>query len=94
MSFVIRIELNDSTLSDFTILHQAMSSMGFSQKISSDDGKEYHLPRATYLGKTSSHTKSQILELAKKAVAQTGKTSEIFVAEYSGATWVGLKPVK
>ncbi len=48
MSFIIRIELNSNILADFNVLHQAMHAKGFSQTITSDDGVEYRLPKATY----------------------------------------------
>jgi environmental stress-induced protein Ves len=93
MSFIIRIELASNVMADFNVLHQAMASKGFSQTIKSDGNTEYHLPRATYSVKTSS-ARSQVLASAKQAVAQTGKTAEILVVEYSGCSWDGLKPVK
>lgn len=71
-----------------------MSGKGFSQTITADSGKEYYLPRATYLAKTSTHNRSQILEMSKQAVAQTNRTAEILVVEYTGCSWSDLKPVK
>ena len=93
MSFIVRIELASNVMSDFNTLHQAMANKGFSQTIVSDNNAEYHLPRATYLAKTFS-SRSQVLASAKQAVAQTGKTAEILVVEYSGCSRDGLKPVK
>lgn len=81
-------------MADFNVLHQAMESRGFTRTITSDQGNEYYLPRATYVGKSTSHTKEQILDLAKQAVLQTSKTAEILVVEYSGCTWSNLTPVR
>lgn len=94
MSFIVRIELNSSIGSDFSILHQAMNSNGFSQTMVFDSGKEYYLPKATYKIKKSSYTVSEILALSKQAVAQTGKTAEILVVEYTSCAVSGLTPVK
>jgi len=71
-----------------------MKIKGFSQNIISQSGKEYHLPRATYFGESTTHTKSQILELAKQAVSRTGKRAEILVVEHSSSVWSDLAPVK
>jgi len=93
MSYIARIELNSNILTDFALLHQAMSNNGFSQTIRASDGKDYYLPKATYLT-TSTSTRSQVLESAKQAVSQTKRTAEILVVEYSGCSFSGLKSVK
>jgi len=80
-------------MADFNVLHQAMAKKGFSQIIKSSENTEYHLPRATYTIKTTS-ARSQVLASAKQAVAQTGRSAEILVVEYTACSWDGLKPVK
>ena len=92
-SYIVRVELNSSSAGDFDLLHEAMDRKGFSKTITSNYGKEYYLPRATYLIKTTSSI-GQVLEAVKNAVSVTGKTAEIIVAEYNSCTWVGLVPVK
>lgn len=94
MSYIIRIELNSMIMADFNLLHQAMQSKGFGHTIRGSDNKEYYLPKATYHANSSSQNRNAILEIAKQAVAQTGKTAEILVVEYVGCVWSGLKEVK
>ncbi len=94
MSFIVRIELHSSNLNDFNMLHQVMSNKGFLQTITGTDGTDYYLPRATYLAKTSKHTRSEILKLAKECINSIGKTAEVLVVEYTGCNWDGLKPIR
>lgn len=93
MSYVIRIELSSNIMADFDVLHLAMKNKGFSRTIRASDNKDYYLPRATYYT-TSSQSRSSILEIAKQAVAQTGKSGEILVVESAGCSWSGLHEVK
>lgn len=93
MSFIVRIELNSNMIADFDVLHRAMQSRGFGHTIRGDDNKDYYLPKATYHA-VSSSTAGEIRNIASEAVAQTGKTAEIIVAQYSTCAWVGLKEVK
>ena len=92
-SYTVRIELDSNNYPDFEILHKAMSSLGFSKTIVSDEGKEYYLPKAEYNILTQ-YNKSDVLGLAKKAVTNTGKSAEILVTEAKARTWSGLKSVK
>lgn len=88
-SFTVRVELHSDVYSDFETLHSSMQQEGFSKFITSDDGITYYLPRAEYDISTSK-TRSQVLEAAKRAVRSTGETGEILVTESRGRTWHGL----
>lgn len=92
-SFTVRVELHSDNYSDFVTLHGMMEGEGFDRFITSDDGVTYHLPRAEYNISTSG-SRSNVLEAAKRAVKGTGKTAEILVTESAGRTWSNLTPVK
>ena len=93
MKYAVRVELNSGSMNDFNLLHQAMDNKGFSKIITSDDGRDYYLPKATYLINTTSN-RSRVLEAVKSAVSITRKTAEIIVFEYSSSSWSGLTPVR
>lgn len=92
-SFTVRIELDSNVYSDFEILHRAMDASGFKKTIKSDDGVEYHLPRAEYNISTSIE-RSVVLKLAENAVAKTYRKAEILVTESCGRIWSGLYKVQ
>lgn len=91
--FIVRIELDSNIYSDFEILHRAMELSGFKKTIKSNDGTEYHLPRAEYNISTSV-SRSAVLKLAENAAAKTYKKAEILVTESGGVSWSGLDKVK
>lgn len=92
-SYTVRIELDGNIYADYEILHKAMEMKGFKKTITSNDGIEYHLPRAEYNISTSSD-RSSVLKATEDAVAKTNKKAEILVTESKGRTWSGLSKVK
>jgi|SRR5580704_616847 hypothetical protein len=90
--FSVRVELHAASYADYEKLHASMERRGFSRIIMADGGKTYHLPTAEYDG-GGDITRQQVLELAKVAAAETGKTFEVFVTESAGRVWFGLKEV-
>lgn len=89
-SYTVRVELHSSQYNpDFKILHQAMENQGFSKLIKSIAGKIYHLPRGEYIMSTPKN-RSEVFNIAKRAVETTRKTAEILVTESSGWTFDGL----
>ena len=90
--FSVRVELHAASYADYEKLHASMERRGFSRTIKADAGKTYHLPTAEYDG-GGDVTLQQVLELAKAAAAETGKTFEVFVTESAGRVWFGLKEV-
>jgi len=92
-SYTVRVELHSNHYPDFVTLHSAMQQGGFSQLITGEGGKMYHLPRAEY----NIHTiksRSEVLSATKRAVNVTGKTAEILVTESAGRSWDGLAEKK
>lgn len=93
--FIIRVELHSNNyVADFTRLHDLMQVNGFSKTIKSDNGVEYHLPRAEYLIYSATDNYSSILKKVESVVKLTGKTAEILVTESKSSTWSNLTPVK
>jgi len=92
-SYTVRIELHSNLYPDFISLHNQMEKEGFSRLITSDTGVTYHLPRAEYDISTMKPT-SEVLESAKRAMREAGKTGEILVTKSSGRMWSGLSEVK
>jgi hypothetical protein len=90
--FTIRVELHAASYSDYETLHAAMERRGFSRHITSDDGKTYQLPTAEY-DKRGEFTLQQVLDSAKAAATETGKTYAILVTLAESRTWVGLQDV-
>ena len=88
-SFTTRVELHNANYSDYETLHAAMARRGFLRLITSDEGSTYHLPTAEYdrVGDLNAH---QVLDAAKAAAAETGKSFGVLVTESRGRVWSGL----
>ena len=88
-SFTTRVELHKADDEDYDVLHAAMEERNFSRLITSDKGIIYHLPTAEY-DYSGNKTRSDVLELAKAAAAETNKKFAVIVTESNGRTWFGL----
>jgi hypothetical protein len=88
-AFTIRVELHNASYSDYETLHAAMARRGFSRQITSDDGVTYQLPTAEY-ERSGNLTTQQVLDAAKAAAAETGKTFAVLVTEATRRMWIGL----
>lgn len=92
-SFTTRVELhNAKDPEDYEKLHIEMGNEKFTRTIKSDNGTEYHLPRAEY-NKEGSCTQAEVLESAKRAASKVVKKYAVFVTESNGRTWYGLDKV-
>jgi hypothetical protein len=89
-NYIARVELHSATYENYEELHGNMSQQGYSRMIRGSDGKDYHLPTGTYVMRNSNSPRSDALDRAGNAAAQTGKKSSIIVAEWDNATWRGL----
>ena len=92
-AFTTRVELHAATYSDYETLHAAMARRGFSRLITSDDGATYQLPTAEY-NRAGDLTAQQVLEAAKAAASETGKSFAVLVTESSRRMWYGLAQVQ
>jgi hypothetical protein len=87
--FLVRIELHQAQYLDYVKLHAFMTQRGFSRTITSDDRQQYALPTAEYF-RISTTTIDQVTEDAKSAVAATGLSGGVIVAQAERLKWHGL----
>lgn len=92
-TFMTRVELHDANYQDYVNLHAYMGREGFTNTITSDQGTTYQLPPAEYRLQANLN-RAEVLEKAKRAASQTGKSYAAVVSEYSGCTWTGLQKVQ
>ena len=92
-SYLVRIELFGSMLSDYPPLHQEMRKAGFSTTIKASNGIEYHLPSAEYVVSTTSLF-DEVLKIAKRCANTTKRASAVIVVEFTRWTSDGMTPVK
>lgn len=83
--FVTRVELHSATSEDYDKLHAQMDARGFRRTITGDNGKNYHLPSATYYVSSSS-TIAEIRDSARAAATAIGKGSWIVTTE-GNSSW-------
>ncbi|WP_186117745.1 type V toxin-antitoxin system endoribonuclease antitoxin GhoS [Burkholderia gladioli] len=90
--YIVRVVLHEKNHDhpDYTKLHAAMKSAGFSQQISDPHGKWFHLPPAEYRADTI-QTRSQVCTAAKNAANTVTRNNGVLVTE-GYCTWDGLKP--
>ena len=93
--FSTRVELhNASTAEDYKKLHEEMGKEGFWRTIQLTGGEVYQLPTAEYnfgSNTDSAITTKNVLELAKKAAARTGKIFMVLVTKSDGMReWYNL----
>ncbi len=92
-SFTTRVELkNNPSLEDYTFLHTAMESGGFSKTITSDEGIKFYLPSAEY-DISGNFTRDEVLTKAKQVLTVIAKEGYVLVTESNGRTW-NLKRVE
>ena len=87
-SFTTRVLLHGADADDYESLHSCMEDEGFTRIISSDDA-DYCLPEAEY-NIVGEFPRSQVLDKAKTAAANTRKKYQILVTQSAGRTWHGL----
>jgi hypothetical protein len=92
-AFTTRVELHSASYSDYETLHAAMARRGFSRLITSDDGITYQLPTAEY-DRSGNLTTQQVLDAAKSAAAETGKSFGVLVSDAPRRMWYNLAQVR
>jgi hypothetical protein len=85
--YSVRIELHAASDSAYNALHKAMWGAGFRRFIMSDKGKMYLLPTGSYVI-TASQTLQDVFAKAKVAADSTGKSSWIWMVEWSAARFI------
>jgi hypothetical protein len=92
-NYIARVELHSATYDDYEILHSQMQMRGFYRRIVGGNGVTYELPTGTYVMRNTSISAQDAVNKAGEAAAVTGKSNSIIVADWTLATWRGLKVV-
>lgn len=95
MFFAGRVELHGlpHEHSDYTRLHAAMESRGFSRIIQGRDGNKWHLPPAEYCHNGTGNV-DQIVEKARQAVNAIGRGDTSTIVFFECNNWNGLNMKK
>ncbi|WP_186211149.1 type V toxin-antitoxin system endoribonuclease antitoxin GhoS [Burkholderia gladioli] len=88
--YIVRVVLHGKNHDhpDYTKLHAAMKSAGFSQVISDSGGNWFHLPPAEYRADTT-QTRTQVCNAAKGAANTVTQSNGVLVTE-GYCLWDGL----
>jgi len=82
--FITRVELHRATGEDYTKLHAAMASRGFSREITDQDGTAYFLPTAEYIREGDALKLKTFYEDAWAGASSVSSSVAVLVAE---AVW-------
>ena len=91
-TFIVRVQLTNGTIRNYTILKNALLKIGFTKQIVSKEGESYILPNGNYLGE-SEKTVIEILEIVKLVIKKIGDPkAQVLVTESKkgGNAWVNL----
>jgi hypothetical protein len=92
--FIVRVQLTNGTLRNYTVLKTALLKVGFSKNITAKNGTSYILPNGNYLGE-SNKTLMEILEIVKTVLSKIGDKKAMVLVTLSpqgGTAWVNLTP--
>jgi hypothetical protein len=93
MSYLVRVELHNASVTNYETLHRAMAARGFSRTLRGSDGSLYQLPTAEYVIDTML-AGNEVRTHASTAAASTGCTHGVLVVRYDWAWWSGLSLTK
>lgn len=88
--FIIRVELHNATATDYSNLHSAMETAGFSRTIMDSRGILYQLPTAEYVCSPTTQTVNDIRDIAYRIAGRVRPDPSVIAANYTGAAWNGL----
>jgi hypothetical protein len=92
--FITRVVLHHPAgEEDYVRLHALMAVAGFDRTITSDAGKEYHLPPAEYFSARENMDAAQVRDLASSIARQTQRNFSVLVTETASIAWNNLAPV-
>lgn len=91
MKHILHIELLDADEAAEAALAAALHREGFTSTIAGRDGTRFHLPKGEWAfdGKATVH---DVLDMAKRAAASTGKGHRAIATEVGNQVWSGLDP--
>ena len=90
-TFIVRVQLDNGTMQDYTKLKNLLLHVGFTKKIINKEGFPYILPLGNYLGE-SDKDKFEVLTIVQRQVEKVRKRYQILVTESvrAGSAWAGL----
>ena len=90
-TYIVRVQLSNSTPQNYTTLKNALLKAGFSKKIIAKDGSAYILPNGNYLGESDKPI-NKITNIVKVIALQIDKAPQILVTSQGeqGNSWIGL----
>lgn len=87
--FTIRVELHGASAADYTLLHEQMGAMGFTDIIVGDNGIRYKMSPGEYNFEGTA-TIQQVIAAAETAASRTNRKWAVFVSEAVKRMWEGL----
>ncbi|PIG29419.1 hypothetical protein CLU93_3727 [Janthinobacterium sp. 35] len=87
--FTTRVELHGASAADYTVLHEKMGAMGFTDIIVGDNGIRYKMSPGEYNFEGTA-TIEQVILAAKAAATHTKRNWAVFVSEAVKRSWEGL----
>lgn len=90
--FTVRVELHGAGAADYTLLHEKMGAMGFTDIVANSEGVRYKMSPGEYNFEGAA-TIEQVGIAAKTAAIQTNKKWAIFISEAVKRSWEGLQTV-
>ena len=88
-TFIVRIQLIKEIVSNYKLVNNGLSTIGFSKNIKSKQGVEYRLPNGNYLIETSK-TIEEITDIVINIVTKIDKKAYILITESINETFFGL----
>jgi len=91
-TFIVRVQLTNGTIQNYTILKNALLRVGFTKKIVAADGTAYNLPNGNYLGESDKDVMG-VLEVVKRVLGRIGDTKAMVLVTESakkGNAWINL----
>lgn len=89
LQFTVCVELRDAKPEHHRILHEEMGKRGFTNTLTSTDGRIVVMPRGGY-NFEGDVTRDEVLTRTKAAVKVTTKTAGIVITQVAKRTWSGL----
>jgi hypothetical protein len=87
--YIVKVQLNSGSASDYELLHAYMSDLGFKKTITQGNDLTYQLPANEYYF-SSNFDSAQVFELVSTAVNRTTKKFEVLVIKTEEVMWSEL----
>ena len=88
-NYIVKVQLNSGSATDYELLHSFMKDLGFQKTIVSANDLTYQLSSNEYYF-SSNFDSAQVFELASTAANRTGKKFEVLVIKTEEVMWSEL----